>query len=68
MSLISFSFNGEYLAFCTADHRIKVWSSLQRKIKHELLIPDHLQKECTCLKWINSQEMNPVCLPFDKYI
>lgn len=57
--LVSFSTNGEYLAFCGADGRLKIWETATGTLKQEYTPTSHLTAMCTCLSWAPRREQSP---------
>ena len=57
--LISFSTDGEFLAYCGADGRLKILETATGILKQEYTPSSHLTAMCTCLAWMpkpNQQE------------
>ncbi|CAN7939132.1 unnamed protein product [Ixodes hexagonus] len=48
---VSFSNNGEYLAYSSSDGRLKLWECSSGKLKQEYTPSSHLSATCTCLSW-----------------
>ena len=48
----AFSNDGQYLANCTIDGRLKVWETATNRLKIEYVPDQHLKSPCSVVKWI----------------
>ena len=49
--LVSFSPNGEYLAYSSPDGVLKLWETTTGKLAQEYTPSSHLSATCSCLQW-----------------
>lgn len=51
MEPVAVSNNGEFLAYSSADGRLKLWDTSTGKLKQEYTPSAHLSAKCICLSW-----------------